>query len=237
MKSLGWTILKAFSLIAVAVFAGSCAKYPSSGGGTGTKRLVISMTVAGQINPNYVYIVALNPSTQINPTNTGPVPVVAPPWGNGFVAGSCQYFVEYTPNSSPQFTIYQFVDTLLNNYIAVGTPVTYTPVVQGTHQIQFTIDLSQIAPDVATANSYQSLQLNMLTMDQVPRGVSGSKNFDSIGDDRTPNGINQWLTIPLTTTGTYSNATFGEIEPTGDVISDGDPDLDISDFSIQVFQQ
>lgn len=195
------------------------------------------MTVAGDLNPNYVYIIALNPSNQVNPTNTGPLPVVAPPWGNGFVAGTCGYFVEWTPGQLPTYTIYQFTDPLLNNYLAIGTPVTFTDVpASGGHQLQFSIDLSQIAPDATTANGYQSLQMNLLTMDRVPRGSGGSKNFDSIGDDRTPNGINQWLTIPLTTTGSYSNASYGVIEPTGDVISDGDPALDITDFSIQVTQ-
>lgn len=223
---------------ALSLILTSCAKYPTGPAGQTTKRIDISMTVAGTLNPGYVYIFAFNPSSDPNPTTTGPLPVVAPPWGNGFVAGNCTYFVQWTPSQIPTYTIYQFTDPLLNNYLPVGTPVTFTDVpTGGGHKLEFSIDLSQIAPDLATANSYKSLQLNLLTMDTVPRGSGGSKNFDSIGDDRTAQGISQWLTIPLTTTGTYTNATYGIIEPTGDVISDNDPALDISDFSIQVFQQ
>jgi len=193
------------------------------------------MTIVGALNPNYVYIVALNPSTDLNPTTTGPVPVVAPPWGNGFVAGGCTYFVQWVPTQSPDYGIFQFTDSTLNNFVQTGIPVTYVDPQTGGHVLNFTLDLSQIAGSVDVANQYQSLQVNFLTMDRTPRGSSGgSKNWDALGDGNNPAQINDYITIPLRVDGTYNNAYYGGIEPVGDVVSDGDPALDISDFSIQV---
>jgi hypothetical protein len=223
-------------LAPVALLVAGCAKFPASGINASSKQLVISMTVAGQINPNYVYIVALYPSTSINPTGQGPIPVIAPPWGNGFVAGNCTYFVRWDPLQSPAYQIFQFNDPVtLNNYFQIGVPQSYVDVTSGGKKLTFTINLSQIAPSVDAANAYQSLQVNFLTMDRIPQGSSGgSKNWDALGDGRTVSGVNTWLTIPLTTTGTYDNNRYSGIEPTGDVVADGDPDLDISDFSVQV---
>ena len=54
------------------------------------------MTVAGQIEPDYFYYVLFN----VNNTTgvgglTGPVPVVAPPYYNGFAVGAFSSYLEY----------------------------------------------------------------------------------------------------------------------------------------------
>src|SRR5688500_14526164 len=77
--------LRLLAILLIALFLGSCAKFPAGSGGTGTARLIFEMEMDGAINPNFVYIVAMNPSTEDNPTTEGPIPVIAPPWGNGFV--------------------------------------------------------------------------------------------------------------------------------------------------------
>jgi hypothetical protein len=219
----------------LALGIGGCAKYPTGTNGQTAKQVTFTMTVVGGLNPNYVYIVALNPSVELNPTSVGPEPVIAPPWGNGFVSGGCTYFIQWNPTQTPDYGIFEFTDATLNNFIQVGVPITYVDPQSGGHTIQFTIDLSQIAQNVDTANQYQSLQVNFLTMDKTPRGsTGGSKNWDALGDSNNPATINDYITIPLRTDGTYNNAYFGNIEPTGDVVTDGDPALDISDFSVQV---
>ena len=56
------------------------------------------MTVAGTINPAYYYYVLFNVNNTPNSNNsgpTGPVPVVAPPYANGFAAGAFTNYVEY----------------------------------------------------------------------------------------------------------------------------------------------
>ncbi len=218
-----------------ALLLGGCAKYPTGSNGQTAKQVTFTMTIAAALNPSYVYIVALNPSTQLNPTSVGPEPVIAPPWGNGMVSGGCTYYIQWNPTTTPAYSIWQFTDATLNNAIQVGVPLSYVDVQSGGHTIQFTIDMSQIAQSVDVANQYQSMQINFLTMDRTPRGSSGgSKNWDALGDSNNPATINDYITIPLHTDGTYNNQYYGNIEPTGDVVSDGDPALDISDFSVQV---
>src|SRR5690348_7437619 len=66
-----------------------CARSPSnneSGGAGSGPQLIITMTVAHQIRPDYFYFVLFNNAGDAHGTN-GPIPVVAPPWGNGFAGG------------------------------------------------------------------------------------------------------------------------------------------------------
>ena len=91
--------------------------------------------------------------------------------------------------------------------------------------------MTQIAPSLDAANQYQSIQVNFLTMDRVPQGTTGTKVWDALGNSQDISQINTWVTIPLTTNGLYNNTSFRGLEPTGDCPV---PDLDISDWSIQV---
>lgn len=214
------------------VLLASCAKLPdTSSGGSGT-RVAFTLQVAREIRPNYIYMVALRPSTDLNPPEQGPIPVIAPPWGNGFVAGTVTHFVMWSNTQSPRYLIYKFrPGTNLIEYFAVGAPVGYIDVNAGERTLRFEIDLSQIAPDAATAATYQSLQVNFLTMDRIPQGAGGSKSWDALGDGRLPSEINTPITIPLRTSGVYDNTRFLNLEPSGDT---PDPDLDIDDFVVEV---
>ena len=212
-----------------------CAKFPANGAGTGTTRVIFTMTTAAPINPNYVYIVAIHASTDANPTTQGPVPVISQPWGNGFVAGTVDLFVRWDPLTSPNYQIYRFQDVNLTQFIPVGVPINSTPVNSGDNKISFELDINQIAANVGQVPLLQSLQVNFLTMDRVPQGSDpGSKNYDALGDTRDPSQINDYVVIPLKQPGIYNNAHFANIEPTGDT---ADPALDISDFSVEVRTQ
>lgn len=182
------------------------------------------------MNPNYVYIVALNPSTEDNPTTQGPIPVIAPPWGNGFVAGQARYFVGYNFLIPGQFNLYRFVDANLNEYEFAGIPVVFEEVTPGTNRLRFELTLGQLASSAAEAATYRSLQINFLTMDRVPQSGS-AKSWDALGDGRLPSEINSPITVSLRFSRTYTNATFFNLEPRGDV---ADPDLDIVDFIVEV---
>lgn len=218
-------------LVAAALlFCASCAKFPSSGGLPNDKRLVFIMQVQGTINPNYVYIVALRPSTEPNPPDTGPIPVIAPPWGNGFVAGNATHFVRWDVNQSPDYLLYAFQDPNLLQYFAIGVPIVYEDVLPGVKRIRFEIDLSQIIP-AAMLDQYESIQVNFLTMDVVPQGATGSKQWDALGNSLVPSGINQYVTLSLRTSGIYNNQTFFDLEPQNDTTL---PDLDIVDWSVEV---
>lgn len=213
------------------LFLSDCAKFPSETI-TSVKRLTFSMTVDGQINSNYIYIFALRPLNQLNPIDQGPLPVIAPPWGNGFVAGNCTYFVRWDPTTSPAYTLYQFRDSTLQQWFPIGVPVIYTDVpTTGGKTLTFELDLSQIAPTADAASQYQSIQINLLTMNTAPQGTTGSKVWDAIGNGNDPSQVNTYLTIPLNVNGTYNNLRYNGIEPKGD---SPDPDLDITDFSVEV---
>lgn len=214
---------------------GGCAKFPDNGGAASDRRLIFTMTVAREINPNFVYIVALNPSVDPNPTVEGPIPVVGPPWGNGFVAGNVKLFVRWDPLTSPNFIIYRFRDQELIEFFQIGVPVNYEDVPDGGKTLRFELDLDQIADSTDQAPLLQSVQVNFLTMDKVPTGTTPvTKFFDSLGDTRLPSEIDDWVLIPLRTTGVYDDTRFGGIEPENDV---QDPDLDITYWSVEVREQ
>lgn len=221
--------------LVLSLLAAGCAKVPAGGGGVGTTRLVFTMKVAREIRPGYIYMVAVRPSVDLNPPEQGPIPVIAPPWGNGFVAGTVTHFVMWADTQSPRYLIYQFrPGTNLVEYFAIGAPINYVDINPGEKVLRFELDLTQIAPDAATAATYQSVQMNFLTMDRIPQGTTGTKNWDALGDSRLPTEVNSPITIPLRTSGIYDNARFQDLEVPADV---ADPDLDLVDWSVEVRKQ
>lgn len=225
--------MKRLALLALLLVAG-CAKFPSDGSAIGTKRLVFTMTTAGPISPNYVYIIAMNASTDANPTEQGPIPIISEPWGNGFVAGTVDVFVRWDPLTSPNYLIYRFRDANQIQFLQVGVPINFDAVPSGGKTLRFELDLNQIAASVAEAPLLQSLQVNFLTMDRVPQGTDpNGKTYDALGNTQSPTGINDFVVIPLDRTGVYNNARFNNLEPAGDT---PEPNLDITDWSIEVRQ-
>jgi hypothetical protein len=219
------------ALVAVAAASG-CARFPADPTTPDTTRLLFTMTVDREINPNYVYIVALRPSLEANPVDQGPVPVVAPPWGNGFVAGNVTHFVRWDPLQSPNYVLYRFRDDTLTEWFQIGVPINWIDVEPGGRTLQFEIDVGQLAPTPAEGMNFESVQVNFLTMDRVPQGTfGGSKRWDALGNSTSPSEVNQWITLSLRTSGTYDNPRFNFLEPRGDT---PDPDLDIVEWSVEV---
>jgi len=227
-------LLLACSLVVLGFASMGCAKFPANGASNATTRVIFTMTTAAPINPNYVYIIAIHASTDVNPTTQGPIPVISQPWGNGFVAGTVDLFVRWDPLTSPNYIIYRFQDVNLTQFVQVGVPINSTPVNSGDNKLQFELDINQIASSVAQAPLLQSLQVNFLTMNRVPQGSDpGSKVYDALGNTQDPTQINDFVVIPLQA-GIYNNARFANLEPTGDT---PDPALDITDWSVEVRQQ
>lgn len=216
---------------ALAIGMAGCAKLPEAGSGTRTTRVLFTVDLAGEVNPNYVYIVALRPSIDTNPIELGPIPVIAPPWGNGFVVGDVSHFVRWSQDQSPRYQVYAFQGGNLLNFVATGVPINSNTVGTGTRSLQFEVDMLQFSGSIEEARIWQTLQVNLLTMDRVPQGSSGTKNWDALGDGRLPTEVNTPINIPLRTAGTYDNARFANLEPTDDVV---DPALDITNFRIEV---
>lgn len=233
--------LRWIGLVLPPLIGASCAKFPDSSADVGDTRILFSMTVSGQIRSDYVYIVAIRVSNDLNPTGTGPQPVVTYPSANGFVAGGATHFVRWDPLQSRSYTLYRFSDPSdgtttdgLTSYVAVGIPITQTDVTEGSRKISFELSTRQLADTVATASALQSVRVNFLTMNRIALESGSGRVFDGLGDTRTVNEINTYFQFPINTSGTYSNARQAELEPTGDV---QDPDLDISDWSVEVRRQ
>jgi hypothetical protein len=199
------------------------------------------MKVAGHIRnglqegeqPPYVYMVAVNPTVEL-PTVQGPISVIGAPWGNGMVEGNATHFIRYFIGFQPYpYTVYRFPTPDLLFPVAVGTPVsTLDPGTNG-DTIQFEIDLSQVLPSgVTDPNTLNYMQLNFLTMNRIPApNDTGSKIWDALGDGRDPNGVNEFIRIPLNASRIWTNTDFQDIEVQGDCV---DPNLDIVSWSVEV---
>lgn len=223
-----------------------CAKSPAgTGNGTGTQ-LIISMTVAGRVRPDYFYFVLFNNANDTNGTN-GPIPVVTTPWGNGFAAGrtaegGLTHYVQID-SSQPQngYGVYAIVPgSNLRTSQYLGAPLQTTT---GSNTIQFRIPLSQLGTTAVPDGSIQNLQINFLATNIIPLNpeYSGTKFFDALGDANQPGGVNNYITISTAQSGIYDNSTKN-IEPGRDVTEAGNgvfkhidnPDLDITDFRVEV---
>ena len=75
--------MKKLGILGLALIAAGCAKFPGTGEGANT-RVHITMTVAGHIKPNYIYVVAIRWAKDDPPFDQdhGPIPVLTQPWGN-----------------------------------------------------------------------------------------------------------------------------------------------------------
>jgi hypothetical protein len=225
-----------FGLLAVtsAVLLAGCAKFPDTIV-TDATRVIFRMQVRGEIRTDYVYIIAIRTSTDLNPTGDGPVPVIQFPTNNGFVAGNANYFVRWTPETR-QYTLFRFTDATLNFNQPVGVPINTVDVTPGSRTLGFELSLEQLVTTPNTSSQLQSLQVNFLTMNRLLDSASGSSRIlDALGDTRQLLQLNQPVRIPLATSNLYDNARFANLEP---IDSDcPDPDLDISDWSIEVRRQ
>jgi len=219
-----------------------CAKSPSTLPASSGTQLIITMTVAGHINPGYTYFVLFNPVAQANQT-TGPIPVVGIPWGNGFATGAFTAFLRYDPSQpNSGYGMYQVVPgTNLLSFAPLAAPTQFTPVSNepNQNQLQFQIPLSAIPTGGVTATN---LQINFLATDRIVTNPNdpGTKHIDALGDTRLSSQINSFITVPTATSGLFNNSTA--LEPSGDVMlvgsgvstSDEIQDLDITDWSVEV---
>ena len=216
-----------------------CAKFPDVRPGASV-RLVFTLTVDGTIRTGqgaggtgvpYIYMVALRFSDQENPTTDGPVPVVAPPWGNGFVAGQATHFVWWDPTASNEYLIYRFNnETTLTEWFPIGVPIVSDPVNTGSNRIRFEINLAQLYPTETERNALRSVQVNFLTMDRIPQ-TGTQKEWDALGNSLDIGSLNDAITIPLRQSAIYDNQRSGDLEPTDD---QPNPELDISDWRVEV---
>ncbi len=223
----------------------SCAKSPP-GASTAGPQLIITMTVAGSINPQFFYFVLFNNANDSTGSN-GPVPVISIPWGNGFATGRTSpggltQYVRYDP-SQPQggFGVYAVNPaSLLDQPGYLGVPVQESVT---NNTLQFQIPLSDLATAAVPTGSINYIQINFLATNSIPvdPNYTGTKYFDALGDSSSVGSINDYITISTTKNGIYQNSDKN-LEPGGDVAEAGngvyrtvnEPDLDITNWSVEV---
>lgn len=201
-----WPLLAALLLLPA-----GCAKSPSTGSSSPASgpQLIVSMTVAGNINPNFYYYILFNVNNTVgaDKTSTGPIPVVSDAdfTGNGFAAGSFSNYVEYSGNqgngtnfnyylnypvvvqqsTNPPSTIIQQQSQSLGPGQIVGALVS-----SDRHTLTFQLPLAslatsnykQLASDI-TVDNINTLQINFVTTNFLPipgAELSTPKYFDSL---------------------------------------------------------
>lgn len=241
---------------ALPLLLAACAKTPTTDTAATNSRLIdVSMTLRGAINPNYYYFVLLNRTNAIS--DSGPVPVVAPPWGNGFAAAGpqsdAQGFVACVVFRNNNFEVFK-VPTDANNipvakpynlgtgttgFVSLGQPDQYTTPATGDHTLRFRLDLSRLPNPTA-----RYLAVNLLATNNLPAGVdpAAPKLWDALGNGAATGEINSFFVLDVTQSQRRDNATATTPEPANDVrdhlgaIVD-EPSLDITDYSVQVLSK
>ncbi|MDO8585965.1 MAG: S8 family peptidase [Armatimonadota bacterium] len=192
-----------------------------------TNRLVCEVRVAGVINPNCFYYVAIDNDGD---PNDGPEAVIGPPWGNGWGRASITHYVQYD-TSIPQggYGLFRIPDPDLLGKIYLGPPLNSIIPGPGGNTLRFALDLDDLAlPPQTDGDQIRTLDINLIATDVVPVDPSfvGPRQWDALGDHSS----SAFLRLDITPGRVISNTTEG-LEPEGDV---SNPDLDIVDWSIEV---
>lgn len=226
----GWKGLVRAVLLGAFLLPG-CARFPDNPLQGGVRRFVIEMRVQGVIKQTYLYFVLFNLSNDASGV-AGPIPVVAPPWGNGFAAGTFTHFVQIDAFGYRLFRVVPGTNQTV--FEDIGEPVSATPITPGSTSLRFEFDLTQFIPDEDQARALQFIQVNFLNTDRIPLDPNdpNPKYWDALGrsDSLSPSDINSYLNIRIDQNRIFRNSDTG-IEPTGDV---RDPDLDIIDWRLEV---
>lgn len=234
-----------------------CAKAPGGSSGSTSPasgpQVFVTMTVAGNINPSFYYFVLFNVNNTPGPGGTavtGPIPVVAAPYGNGFAAGAFTNYVEYH-GGQPGNTDYGFYaispDLLQPGYLGSSGYLVQTQT--GSSTISFQIPLADLATPAVPAAQIQRLEINLIATNVTPppTDMLVNKYVDSLYPTNEAGNLNRFIDVPTTQSGIFQNSTLN-IESSGDVTQyvNGIPttvttgqfanvaDLDITDFSVRV---
>lgn len=223
-------------------------------------RLAVTMRFSGPVNDTYHYYLLIRNAADASGQN-GPIPVIVPPYLNGFATGQNAAtagftdFVEYSRNqrqpTASGFGLYHLPDGIngdpnRNIYAARGEPE-YAEATPGTAVLRFELDLSRLQPasgepDPNDGQLPQYLQVNILATTTTPTDPivpDPRKYVDAFGDQRLGSGsFNRYLTIDTTQNRLYESSTVPgdqSYEPTGDTYpSDLDPGVDLVYWSIRV---
>lgn len=230
----------ALTAAAALLAASGCARAPASG--TSGVRLIVTLRFAHGISDtdqgNYHYFFLIRSANEQVPTN-GPIPIVAPPYGNGFATGQTNGtgatagftdFVEWSrAQPAPTTSGYELyhlsggINGDPNNaaaFIARGEPDAAVPP-NGSNQLQFELNVGRLQPlqgepDPNNGQQARYLQVNVVattTIPQNPNSPDPNKFVDAFGDQHTGSGsFNSFITVDAAQVGRtyFSSPTPGD---------------------------
>jgi len=246
------------TLLALLLLLTGCARAPHGAGAGVRLRVVIRHN--GPVNDFYHYFFLIRNAADPSGQN-GPIPVILPPYLNGFATGQNAAtagftdFVEYSrgqrqPTASG-YGLYHVPDGIngdpnRNVFAARGEPEYAVPPSGGT-TLQFELDLSRLAPspgepDPNNGQLPRYLQVNIVSTTTTPTDPANpdpDKYVDAMGDQRLGSGsFNTFLTIDTAQNRIYeSSSSVGYLgyEPLDDVYpTPKDPGVDIAYWSIRI---
>jgi hypothetical protein len=206
-----------------------CANTPPGAVAPPPRQMILTETVAGIIAPEDFYYLAMDFSG--DPAQ-GPVPVIGPPWGNGWGAGSITHYVLIHGNQAQVYRVRPGTNLLEADFL--GTPFDFRPAIN-TGVLQVTLDLNTLVPATSSVTFGDFNFINTDRVDVDPR-FNGPKLVDAFGDNGT-----RFVPIPIRTNRVFTNNDFSDSgEAAGDVLLVPDripanaPNLDIVNWQIEV---
>lgn len=205
-----------------------CAKFPEQPPVPISRdRLVITLTYAAPIEPNFYYFIAIDDDGD---PLTGPLPATTRPWGNGWGVPQSEippsrirYFVEIRNRQAGTFRIDLFQPPFTTTFL--GVPLEFINLQP--NQIRVTLDLRQVFSDFP--DRPQRIELNFISVDELkldPTDNTPREGFDALGATG-----NDFVSIPLTSTQTFRNGEGFIRETSGDSRIDA---LDLTDWEVRV---
>lgn len=223
-------------------------------------RLAVVMRFSGPVNDTYHYYLLIRNGADPSGQN-GPIPVILPPYLNGFATGQNAAtagftdFVEYSrgqrqPTASG-FGLYHLPDGIAgdpnrNVFAARGEPE-YTEATPGGDRLRFELDLSRLQPasgeaDPNNGQMPQYLQVNILATTTTPTDPivpDPQKYVDAFGEQTLGSGsFNRYITIDTSQNRLYESATVpgdATYEPADDTYpTNADPGVDLIYWSIRI---
>ena len=219
-------------LAALLLLPAGCAKSPGGGATSPVSgpQLIVTMTVAGNINPNYYYYVLFNVNRAKGPdgSSMGPVPVVvsADSTGNGYAAGAFTNYVKYKGGQpgGTDFSYYVVDKTLFNSEALTGRLIQQQAV---GNTLRFQLPLASLATTNVAVDGINNLQVNFIATNVVPvpgQSLGTPKYFDALYPPQQAG--NSYVTLNIRSGITvlpniFTNTSLGVNEKAGDVGTQG----------------
>jgi len=213
--------LRAAIVLLLGLLAGGCARYPSTPPVTQPRqRLLMEMTVAGQINPARYYFFAIDSNGD---PGDGPVPLVMTPSIPVPATGVPLVISDTTRPPGDWVVFHNGVFQHYRNGVFVGPPFRYTIPRSGDQVLSITLDRGTLANPGAA-----ELDLNFVTSDRLipPDDPLALLDMDGLG----PQG-DAYVSVPTDTNASYDNDQSAIPEGPGDV---ADEDLDLVDWRVEI---